>query len=515
MARQIVTFERFDGGEYGLLGEREAPRGAWTGTNVVRYLDGSLGPRSGLIDITPASPSSGTFRGFGHNPISGHVWYIVAADVRQFPDAGPGQTATSKLALAGTPTNRCGRVSEPNGYETLIASLDDKGYLIDHTGGGSAAVAAHPGGRVSVILGDRAFTGGVSANPERLYYSAPADIGTWPVGNYIDVGYGGTIIGLFPANNRLVIAKTDGTWWLLSGTPGFNDVLRQIMRAQPPSSEGFAGPTRARVGGDGRVWFLPEYGDFPAYFNGVTQQRLDHLSLTGGGEAFPDLNYPAPQLGITPLAKATDLLITTGGAGGTAYDSQGLLLHNGVWSKHTFGKVISGWIDGHGDAQSRVFLSDGGSNPKFYAWKYEMARVPFSGRTFESSTDAGAYFTSSFTLPTAWHSAEGERLLSAVVVEFRKFAHGLGGNNGFIVNVTPMRFDGGAGTVQTGTFSESATVPTGGVAGQDTTMTLAFSDDTATCEGVRVQITNLVGCAIQRIHVYLDDLPLRNLGSNA
>jgi hypothetical protein len=516
MPRRVVVFDRFDAGEFGLLGEREAPRGSWTGKNVLRYIDGSIGPRSGLVDMATTSTPTGAVAGFGHNPSAGKVWFVIGRNVYQVTDApGNAVVTVGTNVITATPTNRV-RGIDTTYNTTAFAVLDDQGYYIDHAGAACTALTQMPGGRTAARLGDRYVTAGKSANPNRVYFSAPGLVDTWDPTDYFDVGGPSPITGLHGSGSRLVIVKAEGSWWVLTGVPGVNDVLREIVRGASPSPDAIAAVTRQAVAGDGKVWFLPYNGEYPTVFTGSPGMRHeDYLTLTKNGDTFPDSG--TPKIGVTGLLMPDEMFFATGANSGS-YDNQGLLLHNGVWSRHTFGKNISGWVEGLNDTYRRVFLTDGGAGgvaPKFYIWHYGNTRPPFAANAYEKNTDAGTAFTSEFTLPAWWHEVEGEFLVAGVTVEFRKWAHGYGGNNSFTVEVTPLHIDGGEGAVVNDTFTESAATPTGGVAGQDDAFTATFADDTASGEGVRVKITGIVGCAIQKVRVLLDERPQRSVDSSA
>jgi hypothetical protein len=76
-------------------------------------------------------------------------------------------------------------------------------------------------GRGLTYYKDRFWTCGTAANPSRLYYSGIADHTSWSLDNYIDVGPndGGVAEDILPANGGLMIAKSNGLWFLSGRGP--------------------------------------------------------------------------------------------------------------------------------------------------------------------------------------------------------------------------------------------------------------------------------------------------------
>ncbi len=52
-----VTFADFSGGEFGQLGPTGARPNMFTGSNVMVYKDGSVGPRPGVIQVAVVNTS--------------------------------------------------------------------------------------------------------------------------------------------------------------------------------------------------------------------------------------------------------------------------------------------------------------------------------------------------------------------------------------------------------------------------------------------------------------------------
>ncbi len=500
MGRRVVELANFNAGEYGLLGEAHAPQGSFTASNIVRLVDGSLCARSGLVDLAPTSIPAGAPYAFGYNSGQGKAWFVTGNQPYSFSTASVGAAVTTLTGtIASTPTTRVKTVAE-QGQHVYVTNYGDKTYQLDLIANTTTALAGSPGGRCCVFVGDRLFVASTASNGNRLHYSAAADATSWPAPNYIDIGYGFEIVYLGAQRDRVVIVKSDGSWWQLSGVPGVNDVLRFVGRTTSPGP-GTEAIHRTDLSGDGRIWFSQTGADYPAVYVGTPNiGLLPHLSLTRYGDTFPDTSASLPKVGATGLQASGDFLFTTG-VNSTDYDKQGLLLSRGTWTKHVFAKNISGFIDGRYDTSRRAYLCDGANPPKFYSWSYDMNRPAFSGKTFESRTDAGTAFTASVTLPLSWVNSATPVEVSAVGVEFTSWNHGFGGNNTFTVDVTPVLRDGGSLTTVSKDYSVAAA--SAATSGTVVEQTKVF-DGLQAGNAFRVTVSALVGVAIRRVFLILE-----------
>lgn len=507
--KALVTFADFSGGEFGLLGDVIAPKGSFTGNNVVRLLDGTLCPRSGLVDLAPSGIPAGVVRGFGVHPYQQKAWVIVGTAVRDFGLSALSPASRSLGSLDAAVSGRIRSVVNV-GDSTYITNYGDKVYTLDHGAGTVAGVSGSPGGRVVTLFADRMLVGGTAAHPNRIQYSRWRNYTDWPAAGFIDLGSADyPIVALFGATHQLVAAKTDFSWWTLAGIPPISERWGKVARGLRPGDT-TAAPTRwALVGGED-TWFVAEEGDYPVRVAGDKFQRLEHLSLTALTGDYDDTGN-TPKVGMAGLAKSEELLAVTGG-NDSIYDDQALLFHRGVWTKHAFGKSISGWVDGREDTSRRAIICDGGAAgtaAKFYSWSYDLDRPPFDGKTFESLDDAGVAFTSEFTLPEFVDPKQNEISLVGVVVDFKKWNHGFGGDNTITVEVTPTHRDGsGDGAPQSTTFTEDAAEAS--VSGTTDSRRLTFAN-TNFASGFRLKVTGIVGCAIQRLHLFYDTRPVQGI----
>lgn len=518
--RTTVTFDNFGGGEAGDLFDPDAPTGSFTGQNVLRYIDGSIGPRPGLKQFSLTSAPTGAVAGFGHNPSQVKAWFVIGSTgvVYQFGTGSASATVASVGTMAAAATKRIRTFAEA-GTSTYISNYNDKCYNLVHSGPTLTSLASTPGGRVAIFYGDRLLVSSDATNSERLHFSAAADPTSFPAANFIDIGVDYETYLLAVQRTQLVLAKHDGSWWRLSGTPGVDEVLRQVARGLSPYTDGNFGSTRYGMSADGRVWFVVQHGDYPAVFTGAGFQSFEHLRLnpTFTTSATAESGLIA-SVGVTGLTNPTDVLFVSGsqGSAGSAYDDAALLFTRGIWTKHTFDVALSGWVDGHLSAGRYAYFCDGGGSgvtPKFYIWPYDLNRPPISGNTFESIGDGSTTPpTCEFTLPE-WWSKDGARVqVRAVVVDFKKWNHGFtGSSNNITVTVTPLRADpslvdstgGGDGTAVTDTWSEAASSASASGT-RDHQIFREWSAQPGWGNGFKIKLGALVGVAIQRVRVVLE-----------
>lgn len=501
--RKVVAFNSFAAGDYGLAGEHNAPQGSYTGKNVQVYVDGSIGPRCGIKDMGVVSTPVGDVLGFGQNPSQDKVWAIIGNHAYQFATEVTGSTIqTLSGTLSSTPTERV-RSAESHQF-TYIASYGDKCYSLDHPGNAVAALTGSPDGRVIAIYGEFLMVGSPAAQGDLVRFSAPGDFNSWPAPNYFPTGSGYEVILLTPQRQYLTIAKHDGSWWVLSGTPGISDYLRRIIRAYP-LGVGEA-VTRWGSSGDGTIWAVARRSLKPVIFNGSAVREIETQEIGGTDEAFADTDTIAA-VGVTGLKRPTDAFFVAAEPDAGPSSGRGLLLHRSIWSKHEFETRLSGWIDGR--LQPRVYMAEGrgqgGGAGRFYAWEYELDRPPRYGEVFESIGDASDIpVDAEFTMPEWWANDEEQVRPRQIIVDFKKFGHGFSADNALTIEYTPLRrFNEGPGTTESSAWSEAQSA----AALRGTQDRFTMNPAAQWANGFRVGISGLVGCAIQKIHVILETQP--------
>lgn len=519
MPKRRIVFDNFSGGEYGLLGETHAPPNSFTGANMVRLIDGSLAPRSGLVDLGATSVPTGSVSGFGYHATEAKVWFSMSTHVYQLPVTATGQAVATLSGTIGSPTLRV-RSFATYGPCTYITVYGQGTYQLNHSTAAITAMSAAPSGRCIAIYGARVVVGGQPANPNRLSWSQPLQTNPgeqiWPTSNYVDIGSPDYPITTLTSHfGHLIIGKADGTWWELRGVLGESANWSEYWRNKR------VGPNDAAIsrwGTDvgGGLWYLDEVLASPVSFNYYSArtrryesfQSQEHLSLNDYGGTITDAGLVAP-IGVAAMREPGDVFFSVG-ASGTAYDDQGLMQQRGMWSKHTFDVAISGMVDGRDDANRRLYFCDGASTPKFYALSYDLNRPPISGNTFESLGDASSStpVAASFTTPVFFAKDGNEVQVSSVVVNFTKWNHGYAVDNGFTVSVTPKQaYYAGDLPATTGVPAWSEDPSSASATGTNDQHTFTFSDRHA--NGFTITVSDIVGVSIKRMVVTFDERPMQ------
>ena len=90
---KTLVYDDWSAGEFGTIDPTRAPEGSWTGTNVIVYEGGHIGPRPGLRKAPVTNlPEAGPIMGFGFSPVGGSGdathWIIIDDDVFVFDPMG-------------------------------------------------------------------------------------------------------------------------------------------------------------------------------------------------------------------------------------------------------------------------------------------------------------------------------------------------------------------------------------------------------------------------------------------
>lgn len=513
--KATINLADYSGGEFGLLGEVHAARNSFTGENVLRGIDGSLMPRSGLVNLGVTGVPAGIVLGFGVHPYARKAWFVVGTTVYQFALDVLAPAAVSVGTLGAAVSGRL-RSLVNRGNKTYISNYGDKVYAIDHVAGTLTPYASAPGGRAVTIFADRMIVAGIAGHENRVRFSAWRDFSRFPTANFVDIGSSDyAITAVQQSYHQLIVAKEDGSWWSLGGVPPISESYYELIRNER-AGDRTNGVTRTTVAGGDSIWFVAPRTDSPTHFASYIPRRgqatgryshyqpEEHLSLSDRSESFADAGA-TPTIGATGLYHDNDVVFVSGAGSPGTYNNRALLYQRGMWSKHVFGVNISGWIDGRDDPARRVVLCDGGVSgaAKFYRWAYDLNRPAFAGPGFESLGDASTTPPAcDFTLPEIMAPDLSEMSVIGVVVDFKKWAHGFSSNNTITIEVTPTHRDGsGDGTTKTNTFSQAATAAATG--GTSTSVRLTI-DSAGFASGFRLKVSGIVGCAIQRLHVFYD-----------
>ena len=495
--QQVVNYADWSYGEFGSLGSWNAPKGSFTSSNVMRYVDGSLGPRNGLkqytLTGTTASPINAAGMWLGNK-----LWFqLFNDDVYSIDPLNMASQAVSSVASAGQLANQSVTV----GNDVYFIALTG-GIFRVQTPSTVSAVASTPSGTSIAAYGDRVVAAGSTSQPQRLYYSAAGDPTTWSASDFIDVGVGTAITALIPLRGALAIVTSSAyssqvtnrfSWWLLTGVPGVNDTLREVVRAQGPNVYGAADVLQ-----DGRVAFIASVAEVVGFFDGSKTDLLRHLP--SGTKGVTD------EWTVVAMRDESDVYLHSD-VGASSNVAFGYFRRDGTWLKQAFAEANVGYnvvpiFDGTVDP---VVMIDKSATPKFYAWLPYNDRPPFTTDTFASIlTSSGVYFE----LPEWWTKDDDEVSVRKVVVSFRDWDTDDSDPNTFDVAVTPLRkYEGGEGSTQTQSFSRATSASA--AAGVNLRRDFNFSDDYG--NGFKLKIANMRGVAIQKIQVVLNVRPPQGL----
>lgn len=340
--RQRVVFDSWSKGDYG-RGSPTVP-GTFSGTNVSTYPLGAIGPRAALAPVSvtglPASPvdymqyiPGAALHGEPPSVYTFHDNRNVYKHDSQYVDSN--NSTPPAASLMGTTEN-------PVNDVTLAA---DGVFTCSITGSGSKIVAgsvttvsAMPAGRRithykdSLVLSE-------TAGSSRIRWSAPANGTSWPAANFLDIGDGEYIAGIYAQRDFLTILTRSGTVWTVSGALTSNATLRRIdqgPRAQFPGRINVADG----VSREGVLRWLSDDKRRLGVFTGGQVNTVLCPTLPGSTlhTLRPDfLSYAAPVIG-------SDYIL-----GGGAYNSTGAgvqlffwLYQDGAWTRHIPGITWSG-----------------------------------------------------------------------------------------------------------------------------------------------------------------------------
>lgn len=525
MSTAVVAFDNFDAGEFGQEAPWKAPKNGFTGRNVVKYVDGSIGPRNGLIEIPTSGLSpTGVILGMGTNNLARVAasaranWFVIGTSVYFMTDAGLISAASGSLAV--TPTVPVAAVTK--GGVTYLSVLNDKLYKLDHDTQVLTPIATpnSPGLLTLAQYGERTMAGGAngkapdgSAAPtNRVYYSAASDPENWdatanvesPAG-FFDVGDTSiAITAIIPQRTHLVITTSDGGWWVLTGVPGVNHVLRPQLRSVSPIA-----PEHVAQTGNGLLAYTiassSDNGSIASIgtFDG-SQITLNEKLKYGDGRQ----SGAYPRYGVVPLKNANDFFIT--GGPGVAPNHMALrqyeafTLHD--WS--VSGVTLYAFVNSETVADKHI-LTDGGSvgaTPRFFKWRAYNNRPAFTSDTGAQPGDASMTpFSATFTTPE-WYDEKGREFrVTGVQVDFTSWDTGSTSTNHFDLVLSTLRTweDGTTRTHTTRTWDQAGASSAATTAGTRHRKRWEFADSKAG-NAFTITINDLRGVAIQKITVRLE-----------
>lgn len=522
MATQLVDYSDFSAGEYGVLEPWRAPKGTFTGKNVVQYDTGAIGPRNGLIEIE-IDPDGDSFLGtilsvgnFGRKSQS-RMWVIMdTTGGNKIYSVERDGTVSDVTEIDAVPT-----ILEPvqsasfEGTEYLcivsegLYKLDDDADPIEFS-----LVDDSPGTRCFARWGERflAAGGGDDVDPvgpdgstipnNRVYFSEPGDPEDWPALNYFTLT--GAVVGLYPQRSQLAIATTEG-WWVLTGVPGVNAVLRKQIAGITPSW-----PNQGTVvEPSGNVGFVIGSNE--------DAQAIHSLGLFTGSSVVYSSTLPfgngqnysteAPTYQALFLRGPDDWIVQ---GGKDTAPNQAAHFRGGSWHKYEWeveDETLMGWMIGsvQTDRQFVWVNGDDATAPRLFEWQSYNNKPGFASDDRAQPGDASETpIDAEFTLPE-WHEENGKDVgITEIVVDFTSWDTGADDTNHFDLVPTVLRTFGETAPKVGGTLSFDEAVASSSETG--TRRRIRYQGVARGLDGTGFQLafSNIRGCAISRVQVLLE-----------
>lgn len=385
MPRQRFVFEGWEDGEYGDKPPEIASFKAYTGSNMIRYRAGLLGPRPGLAAVPVSGNVAGRVWGF-HAPTTVNAALCMVIEDTVYRAASDFDIILTAVTggphLTATPTAVCPFTVISSGSETYFTSPGQQSFHYDVTGDTITEILWDPGvtdasiGPVALKgYRDRLYMGGVpSGGPITFYqlaYSEAADFTNIPAINFISVGYDSAVYVLEGLGNNLVIGTRLSWWALVGGT--ITGTLRQIYTADPPSKQSTV------VNYQGLLWYWAQ-GYVGGPENGGENGEA-RLSFTNGTvfdtDEYNHLALSGLKFGLA-LPKVDAIYFSSD-------EARALVRMHDAWSFLDFEVETTGPIAGVNDATRVVHVAnDRGTS------EVESITITATGGSWDLTCDAGS-----------------------------------------------------------------------------------------------------------------------------
>lgn len=449
MSVLLARWNDFTKGDAGWLDKSKIAAGFFTGENVQVFRDGSVGPRSGLLDLAPVSlPGAGTYTpqcmgyvdmdntgveyvwiaaGFGASGLTNAVGRVAVFDAN-----GKVLTGQTFHAVSGAFTQCPVDAVQYDARITLMVTQLHGVYKVDWSSGSNgtaSAVGGSPNGGCIEIFGDFLCVAAPSfAQANRIMFSKASDYTTWPAGNFVDVGTAGNIGGDVPAivamrrvKDQLLVFCDTGQLFVITGTLGSNEVIREFMPGDAMS--GPSVPSSVARTRDGGIWWTrreemvnvidqPDTGlpsAVPVTYNGGTRTE----SPTFGGhlrQSALKTNKRSQTLAVPGRIDKSCVLLDE--------QNRALIQRDGVWTRHEWDFLhYRAAVGSRGD----LYLVDS-PLANLHAWQFELERPPYYNQFGGSGVEVLPYDTSDLFFafaPPAWMATPEFRTVSfgEVIVE--------------------------------------------------------------------------------------------------
>lgn len=490
---KTLVYSDFSAGEFGDMSPFNAPEGSWTGTNVVVYRNGRIGPRPGLkhINTSPSPSKAGPLVGLGFSPVGGSgdtpVFFVLEDRVYFFDPVSPTLVAGGFSDLDDPIPNTNANVVLVKDSVRLIGddayiTVNGSGvYKINCRDQTTTLETADPNGFDIELYRDRML---VATAETRIRYSDAADFTTWPALSFFDVGAAYNILHMVEFRDSLVIFTQWGTW-LFSGSPA-DGTLRRISETLPANY-------KSVVKLNDELIYVPESRSAPVIFNGSVGDELTLKHLEGWKPAV-NTAYGAQSFGN----RDAFFLANAGGLG--------LWRKNGAWSKHEFGGDVGPWVTRYFDDNLLLaYPGDATTDPEFYMLAMNLDRPAFTTDTWARPGDNSTTpLSAEFSLPD-YLAPEGKEVrVTGVIVDFYSYDTGSTTPNNITIDVTAMlreNTDGDVTVTKTIYSNDGQFTSTSG----QRCRRVFRHPGIGFGSGFRVGFTDLAGVAIERITVEYEE----------
>lgn len=266
--RNTLVYDDWKGGNWGadggVLGARLNPK-RYRAINLQVYANGTLGPRPGWKELTPTSGSAPTSANASDyysavwvpvlNTTYGMILFVsrsTAASTKRFDlDSLAWLTSTLGVQASGPDSTieaNGGSFTWQNTQQLVVAGTNIYNMSSNVTIALTHVSAFAPNS--AIFYKDRLYTFGDSTFPNRVYYSDASAFSTFQIGQYFDVGGGGSgatsrpkIRGAWNVKDGLLFLVTAGStsqidahgeWWLMQGTNPVTGTLKRVAMGRVP-----------------------------------------------------------------------------------------------------------------------------------------------------------------------------------------------------------------------------------------------------------------------------------------
>lgn len=437
------VWDDWSGGEFGEKPLLEAAGNEFTGSNVVRYENGLLGPRPGLKSKSITGNVAGKVWGmfFVGVPSTGALAIVIADKVYLTSDDSD-FTLTEIGTLSATPEGPVNFTQyDPNnqvyftvpGGVTYHLSVDDQNItqILDK------------GGLAIMLWKDRLYVTGDRATPVAdhppwvVYFSEAADFTNF-ASNFFDLGYHWDGYAFASMANNLFIATRGEGWWALTGGSPLSGTLRLAYVGTAP------GKQQEVVTENGQTWFWRDGYDG---LTGIDGEAATAKLANTNGSVFDADTYQFLELGGERfgqyLPRRRHVLFTSS-------SGEGWIRNFGTWSKLDFEVDISGPLCNtfQNDRALLVGGDDDVTEGTYYSYYAILSRPGFTSDSDslpgdDSNTPLDAYFRTglfvpgghSLTAPIGQSRMTAEVRPRTVIVEFQSWDTGSPDDNYFTLEV--------------------------------------------------------------------------------